>query len=112
MDAKDIFTLEHIADTCDELLGIVSKHPASYEELEQDLEYQYVCAFLLIQIGEAANDLSASFVHAHPEIEWRNIVDTRNQLTHNYGLSSAYYIWQTITDDIKPLCDFCRDLIK
>lgn len=108
MDVKDVFVLERIIEVCDDIERTMERHGDRYEDLENDREYQYVCAFLLIQLGEYVNELSVRFVRAHPEIKWRNIVDVRNQLTHRYGESSNPFIWQTITEDIAPLRGFCR----
>lgn len=112
MDVKDVFVLERIVDSCDDIIKTIARHGEQYEKFEQDFEYQYICAFLLIQIGEYVNELSVKFIHAHPEIPWRNIVDMRNRLTHRYGESSNAFIWQTITEDIVPLKDFCVKQIK
>ena len=112
MDVKDVFVLERIIESCDDIAKAIERHGNSYEDFEKDDEYQYICAFLLIQIGECVNELSVKFVHAHPEIPWRNIVDMRNRLTHRYGESSASFIWQTISEDIAPLRDFCNAQIS
>lgn len=111
MDVKDVFVLERIIDSCDDIIKTIQKHGNTWEDFDADLEYQYICAFLLIQIGEYVNELSVKFVHAHENIPWRNIVDMRNRLTHRYGESSNPFIWQTINEDIKPLRDFCKQQI-
>lgn len=112
MENKDVFILENIVSSCDDILGTMARHGESYEALEKDYEYQYICSFALIQIGEYANELSVRFIHAHPEIPWRGIVGMRNQLTHRYGETSIPFIWQTISNDIKPLRDFCAEQIS
>ena len=112
MDVKDTFVLEQIIEVCTEIENTIKKHGNTYEQLENDHEYQYICAFLLIQLGEYVNELSVRFVHAHPEIQWRNIVNMRNQLTHRYGESSNPFIWQTINEDITPLKIFCQNQIQ
>lgn len=112
MENKDVFLLEGIVRSCDDILETMARHGASEEALRDDYEYQYVCSFALIQIGEYANGLSARFTHAHPEIPWRGIVGMRNQLTHRYGDSCVPFIWQTISTDIEPLKQFCMDQIS
>lgn len=112
MENKDVFILENITKTCDDILETMDRHGKSLEALQNDYEYQYVCSFALIQIGEYANGLSTRFIHAHPEIPWRDIVGMRNQLTHRYGESCVPFIWQTISTDIEPLRDFCAVLIS
>lgn len=112
MEDKDVFILENIVKSCDDILETMARHGESLEALEADYEYQYICSFALIQIGEYANSLSVRFVNTHPEIPWRRIVGMRNQLTHSYGESSVPFIWQTISTDIKPFRDFCATQIS
>lgn len=112
MEIKDVFVLERIIESCDDIIKTMKIHGKDYQKFENDYEYQYICAFLLIQIGEYVNELSTRFIHAHPELPWRNMVDMRNRLTHRYGESSNAFVWQTITEDIAPLKDFCAKQIE
>lgn len=74
MENKDVFILENIVKSCDDIIETMARHGENYEALESDYEYQYVCSFALIQIGEYANGLSMRFIHAHPcfrSVSWR-----------------------------------------
>ncbi|HEY3570904.1 MAG TPA: HepT-like ribonuclease domain-containing protein [Thermoanaerobaculia bacterium] len=54
-------------------------------------------------IGEAANRVSAEFQAAHPEIPWRQIVDQRNVLVHEYGDVEHALIWELVQRHIPIL---------
>ncbi len=54
-------------------------------------------------IGEAANMLTRHFRQEHSELPWRLIINMRNVLVHGYAQVSDADLWQTATNDIKPL---------
>ena len=66
----------------------------------------------IVQIGEIVNNLDSAFKDIHPEIPWRNIVGTRNIITHDYGVLSNAKVWETIKKDIPELRSFCTKQIK
>ena len=111
MDAKDVFILETIVEYCDRILKAISDCGNDFESFDNSLDHQDSCSFRLIQIGEEINSLSDIFKDAHPEIPWRDIVGTRNLLTHEYGKASTAKIWDTLTNDIEPLRSFCAEQI-
>mgnify|MGYP002626553586 FL=1 len=54
-------------------------------------------------IGEAANMLTRHFRETYTELPWRQIVSMRNVLVHGYAQISDTDLWQTATNDIRPL---------
>ncbi|MFP4453607.1 MAG: DUF86 domain-containing protein [Desulfobacterales bacterium] len=58
-------------------------------------------------IGEAATHIPEDVRAAHPEIPWRMIIATRNQLIHGYLGIDNHTFWSRIQDnvpdtDLKP----------
>lgn len=53
--------------------------------------------------GEAATHVPQSVRDAHPDIPWRQIVATRNQLIHAYLGIDDDTVWSIIVDDIPVL---------
>ena len=60
--------------------------------------------------GEAAKKVSTEFKHKHPEIPWRDIIDQRNAIIHEYGEIRSELIWRMakirlpqILEALKPL---------
>ena len=62
-------------------------------------------------IGEAANQIPEEVREAHPEIEWREIISTRNRLTHAYRTIRDDILWKIIRDDVPALLPRLRSLL-
>jgi len=61
-------------------------------------------------IGEAATHIPAGFRNDHPEIPWRMIIATRNQLIHSYLGIDNDTLWSIIQDDIPELLSLLKAL--
>ena len=57
----------------------------------------------LIVIGEAAVRLSDDFIGKHPNLPWRDMLDMRNFIVHEYFGVSDRIIWDTVQNDLPPL---------
>ena len=77
----------------------------SYEQFVADIRIYYSVMKNVEVIGEAANMLTRHFREEHNELPWRLIVSMRNVLVHGYAQVSDVDLWQTATNDIKPLSD-------
>jgi uncharacterized protein with HEPN domain len=54
-------------------------------------------------VGEAATHVPESVRQAHPEIPWRMIIATRNQLIHGYLGIDDDVLWSIVQTDIPAL---------
>ena len=54
-------------------------------------------------IGEAAAKMPASVRLSHPHIAWRDIIGTRNRVTHFYSGIDDDIIWDIVQNDIPAL---------
>ena len=54
-------------------------------------------------IGEAARSMSPNTHQQYPEINWRDIIDFRNLLVHEYFRVDLKIIWQIIEQEIPTL---------
>ena len=61
-------------------------------------------------VGEAATHVPRAVRDAHPEIEWRAIIATRNRVAHGYMGMDEDVIWDIIQTDIPNLLPALRDL--
>ena len=75
----------------------------SYDEFVKDIRIYYSVMKNVEVIGEAANMLTRHFRETYTELPWRQIVSMRNVLVHGYAQISDTDLWQTATNDIKPL---------
>ena len=85
MEDKDVFILDEIIGYCDKITDVISKRGRSFESFRNDTEYQDLCAFRAMQVGEYVNSLSEKFKNNHPDIPWYKIVAFRNIISHDYG---------------------------
>ena len=63
-------------------------------------------------IGEAANRIPASVQNMERAIPWRDIVDTRNYLIHNYFGIDDNAIWEIAKVHVPALLPLLRDLLE
>ncbi len=54
-------------------------------------------------IGEAANNLSDEFKNGYPKIPFRDMIDMRNILTHEYFGVNTKIVWDTCKEDLPNL---------
>jgi uncharacterized protein with HEPN domain len=109
---RDISTLRHIIFYCDEITDAISKHNLSLERVQSDSVYKNALSMNILQIGELTNALSQSFKAAHNDMPWREIKRMRDKAAHHYGDFDVNTLWETVTEDITPLKDYCADCIE
>jgi len=63
-------------------------------------------------IGEAANQIDEEFKKLNPQIEWRDIIDFRNFLIHDYMEIDLNIVWETIIKNIPLLRKKINYLLK
>lgn len=73
---------------------------------------QEACVFNVLQIGEfSRNALNDDFKDAHPEIPWRQMYGLRNRIVHDYEGVRLKIVWDTITQDFKPVRDQLQTIL-
>ncbi len=77
----------------------------SFGQFVADIRIYYSVMKNVEVIGEAANMLTRHFREEHNELPWRLIISMRNVLVHGYAQVSDADLWQTATNDIKPLSE-------
>ena len=84
----------------------------TFDDFVNDIRIYYSVMKNLEVIGEAANMLTRHFRETHTEMPWRQIVSMRNVLVHGYAQVANADLWQTATNDIKPLLEQIRRYIS
>ena len=79
------------------------KLPVARDEFIRSDILQVWVSWHLQMIGEAANNISAPLQAGHPEIPWKDIIDMRNLLVHQYFRIDPDELWNTAHDDLPRL---------
>lgn len=99
---RDIIEMAEIAD---------SIRPVSRKELDADVKSQLALTRIVEIIGEAANHVSLDVQRAHPEVPWRQIIATRNRITHGYFDVDLNALWEIITADLPMVLPHIRAIL-
>jgi uncharacterized protein with HEPN domain len=84
----------------------------SFEEFSADRKtYSAVIREFEI-IGEAVGKLPEVLKGTRPEVEWQDIKDFRNLLSHEYFGVDLEIVWKIIEDDLPALMDAIREIIR
>lgn len=100
-DRDNSIYLKHILEAITKISTYTASHTFShFQENQWD---QDALARNLEIIGEAANNLDALFRASMPDVPWRQIVDFRNVIVHDYADLDLQIIWEIATVDLKEL---------
>lgn len=102
--------LQHIFDAILEIESYVRE--SSYEIFKNNSMMQFACVKQLEIIGEAANHLTPHFKKLYSEIQWREIIDLRNLLIHEYFGIDTKIVWDIIRTDIVTLKLQIKEIIE
>jgi uncharacterized protein with HEPN domain len=109
---KDIDIVEHILEYCNEINETKSRFGETFEDFNKDFVYRNASAMCILQIGELAGHLSDDFKLNFSAIPWKSIKNMRNLFAHNYGSIDVLLTWETITQDIPNLKNYCEGILK
>ena len=108
---KDL--LRHIIGYCNQIEEANKQFGNSYDLFCSNSVYRNAVAMCVLQIGELSNHLTEDFRQATADdIPWKQIRGLRNVVAHEYGNIDEESLWETITEDIPVLCDFCKRQIE
>ena len=110
LTAKEKGILLNIMSHCERILTKV-RDLTKESFLTNDDAKEIVC-FNILQIGELAKSLSNDFLLNHNDVPWPNVKGIRDRIVHGYGTIRFDVIWQTVIEDVKPLNDYCAQIIK
>lgn len=82
-----------------------------YVSLQADRRTQAAVLYEIVVIGEAANRLSTEFRETHSNVPWRDIINMRNVLAHQYDTIDSEVVWDVIQTDIPELIALLEPLL-
>jgi len=104
--------LRHIVYYCNEINNTIERFGNNYEIFSKDSVYQNAVALCVLQIGELTTHFTEEFKNTYNEIPWNQIKALRNVVAHNYGKIDKETLWETISNDIPKLQDYCSRIEK
>jgi len=107
----DRYRLERILEIGSQLQDVVNRREITAEDVENNLETQWLITTPLFNIGEQANCLSEAFVSAHPEAPWAQIACLRHRLVHNYEGTNWSIISTVLLEEIPAFTDQVRAIL-
>ena len=97
----DFAYLTHIETAARECLEFVEN--LSFEQFFNDRKTRAATTWQICVIGEAANQLPASIMQLAPEINWRQMIDMRNILIHEFYNIDYSIVWRVTQRNLRPL---------
>jgi uncharacterized protein with HEPN domain len=101
MQKDDRVRLQHMFDAAKEAVSFIRNKTRGSLDKDRKLVLALVKAIEII--GEAAANVTKECREDLLDIPWTNIVGMRNRLIHAYFDINLDILWQTVTEDIKPL---------
>jgi uncharacterized protein with HEPN domain len=101
-------------------LGHIRDAVEKIEKYTAEMDYDdFICNDMMIDavvreleiIGEATNNLSEDFRKRHSEIPFRDIIDMRNILIHNYAGVNTKIVWDTCKKNLPQLKKFVLEIL-
>ncbi|MCM1299509.1 MAG: DUF86 domain-containing protein [Firmicutes bacterium] len=113
MNERDIEVLKSILKYCEQIDEANKQYDSDKEAFEENSVYRNAVAMCVLQIGELVKRLSEGYkLKTNDEIPWHQIQGLRNVVAHDYGKIDAESLWETVTEDIPTLYEFCSEQIK
>lgn len=105
--------MTHIRRYCMDIAEFIDRFGRSFETFSKDRAYSNAVSMCILQIGELANGLSQEFrQETGGQMAWGMIRGMRNWLAHAYAEMDESIVWETATNDIPALLQFCNEILE
>lgn len=106
---RDSVRIGHILHASDRIAELVVN--GSVERLRTDEDYFLIVRGHLENIGEAAPKLSSRFRKRHPDLRYKALKDSRDDLVHEYFRVNYDLVWELMAADVPDLSARLRDAL-
>jgi len=104
--------LTRLKDILDAINQIEKYKPPVFEDLISNELVQVWIIHHIQEIGEASAAISSELRSKEPQVPWRQIIDMRNLLVHQYFGVDPHEIWNAVISDIPTLKDAITRIIN
>ena len=94
--------LDDVLESIARIEKCVLEHDAAQAQLYDSIILDAIM-FNLEIIGEAANNIPEEIRTAHPEVDWRGIINLRNKLIHHYHGIIEDIVWDVARNKLPVL---------
>lgn len=101
VSAMDRERLKHILDAINKIEDVVDG--IRVDDLRDNWQKRLLVERLLEIIGEAANRISFECQEQFSQVQWAQMRDMRNFISHEYFRIDIGILWDTATEDIPAL---------
>jgi len=98
---NDLAFIKHILDSADAIESF-SEGMNKVELISNRMKRSAIIREIEI-IGEAVKNLSVNLKNEHDEVQWKNIIGTRNKMTHHYFGVDIDMVWKIVKEDLPIL---------
>ena len=112
MLSPDYQRISHIKNYCKDISDFMERF-GDYQQFTTDRAYRNAVSMCILQIGELANGLSNEFrEETKDSMQWGLIRGMRNWVAHSYQNMDIEIIWDTISNSIPVLAEFCGKMLE
>lgn len=102
--------LNYIVSYCERIESVTNG--ITRDEFDNNLSIQEIVCFNILQIGELAKQFEPTFVEKYGNQPWKKIKGMRDKVAHGYGSIDWDKVWFIIQTKIKPLKEYCVQILK
>ena len=102
--------LNYIVSYCERIESVTNG--ITRDEFDNNLNIREIVCFNILQIGELTKNFEPTFVELYGNQPWKDIKGMRDHVAHGYGSIIWDKVWEVVEKDIKPLKDYCIQILK
>jgi len=110
MNKDDFIRYRHMLEAAEEALALSQDRTRLDMEKDRTLLHSFVR--LLSIIGEAASRIDPVCRALAPQIDWRNAINMRNRLIHEYFDINEKIVWKTVVEYLPSLAEELRRILE
>jgi len=111
MNHRNIDVLERIIRYCNEIDEARKHFDDLFGILKSNTIYKNAVSMCILQIGELTSLLTEEFKLKYNKMPWQDIKAMRNIAAHRYGDFDIIKLWETISEDVPLLRNYCINVV-